>query len=48
MFAGRQFGYPAQGRSGWDALLKSRRELVGMLQGGSRGAISCDEIPKTT
>jgi 2-polyprenyl-6-methoxyphenol hydroxylase-like FAD-dependent oxidoreductase len=33
MFAGRQFGYPAQGRDGWDALLKSKAELVGMLQG---------------
>ena len=32
MFAGRQFKYPIQDRSGWDALLKERSELVAMHQ----------------
>ncbi|KAF2246390.1 FAD/NAD(P)-binding domain-containing protein [Trematosphaeria pertusa] len=32
IFAGRQFTYPMQERSGWDALLKSKTELVEMHQ----------------
>jgi 2-polyprenyl-6-methoxyphenol hydroxylase-like FAD-dependent oxidoreductase len=32
MFVGRQFKYPMQDRSGWDALLKERSELVAMHQ----------------
>ena len=32
MFAGRQFMYPMQDRSGWDALLKDKSELVDMHQ----------------
>jgi 2-polyprenyl-6-methoxyphenol hydroxylase-like FAD-dependent oxidoreductase len=32
MFAGRQFLYPMQDRSGWDALLKDKAELVEMHQ----------------
>ena len=32
IFAGRQFKYPIQDRSGWDALLKERSELVAMHQ----------------
>lgn len=32
IFAGRQFKYPMQDRSGWDALLKERSELIDMHQ----------------
>ena len=32
MFVGRQFTYPMQDRAGWNALLKSRVELVAMHQ----------------
>jgi 2-polyprenyl-6-methoxyphenol hydroxylase-like FAD-dependent oxidoreductase len=32
MFVGRQFSYPLQDRSGWNALLKSRTELAAMHQ----------------
>lgn len=32
IFAGRQFKYPMQDRSGWDALLKERTELIAMHQ----------------
>ena len=32
LFAGRQYAYPAQDRSGWDALLKGKTELIDMLQ----------------
>lgn len=33
MFAGRQFRYAMKDRSGWDALLKERTELITMLKG---------------
>jgi 2-polyprenyl-6-methoxyphenol hydroxylase-like FAD-dependent oxidoreductase len=32
MFVGRQFAYPMQDRSGWNALLKTRTELITMHQ----------------
>ena len=32
IFAGRQFKYPAQDRSGWDILLKEQDELIQMMQ----------------